>query len=181
MTGELVNLSGLQPGGEAYMEAVLLNAMHRRAHGPKMMIPGLHGMVMQPTTPSVVPVSGPLPDETPLRAEELQDTQEVVHTALTPTIPLPQVPVPSTKVLLTHAAESGQMSGFDLELEVTDICVDDESISMVLLSSARFKPKAGMRFDLKVNGRSYPVCFMGAAFRFPRLDLNGLSFIRIST
>ena len=137
-------------------------------------------MVMQPATPPVVPVSGPSLDETPLRPEELQDTQEVVHTALTPTIPLPKVPVPTTKVLLTHVAESGQLSGFDLELEVTDICVDEESISMVLLSSARFKPKAGMRFDLKVNSLSYPVCFMGAAFRFPRLDLNGLSFIRIA-
>lgn len=171
-------------GTEAHTEAVLAAAMHKRAHGPKVLIPGLHGSSIVRQVADTVPVvlqTRQQPTTPEPQLGELKETAEVVHPEASPNIPLPERLVPTVRVVLSHqGGPDNPMGGFDLELEVTDICVDDESISMALLSGARFKPKSGMRFNLMLNNQDYPIAFVGGAFHFPRLNLNGLSFVRLS-
>lgn len=95
-------------------------------------------------------------------------------------IPITRVrPGKAEKVELTFVQdpEGTSIPVFKLTFNVSDICVRDHYISMLITDELGFQPSATMRFDLKFRGKTMPVIFMGAEFEFQSLGVRGISFL----
>lgn len=186
MSDNLVADDSDRIGSDAYTEQVLREAELKQKTGPKILFPGMHGRLIVPPQrqdPAELPepeaVRLPLPLARQTSLGQLVETGTEVDVQTSPNIPLPEQRVPTFLVTLIHQNDRAE-TVFDLCLESTDIFVDEEQISLALASTTQFKPRPGMRFLLKFGNQQFHVAFMGSAFRFPRLNLNGLSFIRIT-
>lgn len=108
-------------------------------------------------------------------------------------IPVPAVAVPSAgsnelwpalqrqpgkPVKLQYPAQSAECPGFTLEFEAHEIDLGDTYISLLVPATLFFLPGGVMNFVLFVQGRNYPVKWVGGSFRFTTKGFHCISFLR---
>ena len=115
------------------------------------------------------------PSALPPAAEESGDEEAAAPT------PVPQTPSPKSRrtdtVTLTFVPEKPELPSFKVSFQVSEACVRETYISLLIASDFQISPSHLMKFDLVYRGQCYPVIFAGSEFEFSSQGIRGISFL----